>query len=72
MVALTAVHAYVDPGPAPGTDAVYPLVDGQSDAGAVIVALGVGLTVTATGSETSLHPEPLVTCTVYDPEVDVV
>jgi hypothetical protein len=48
MVALLAVHVYVAPGPAFGTEATFPVEFRQTVDGALIVAIGTGSTGTST------------------------
>jgi hypothetical protein len=62
IVPLVRAQAYVAPGPASGTEARLPVEPGQTDPGAVMVALGGATTVTVADPE-ALQPDGFVTVT---------
>ena len=62
IVPLVIVHAYVLPATL-GTDAVA-VLPAHILAGALIVALGAGFTVTTNGADVALQPDPFATRTV--------
>ena len=67
MVPPLMDHTYVVPAGPAATDAVLPVEPGTIVLGAVIVAEGIGLTVTLTGGALPVQPVLSVTVTLYEP-----